>query len=57
MKKSKWFSRKLLAAVGTTIVGAFCPELLPLLKILAPTYIVAQGIVDAAASMKSAPGE
>jgi hypothetical protein len=50
-KKSKWLSRKLLAAIATPVAATFFPELLPLLKVLAPAYIIGQGAVDIAAAL------
>lgn len=50
----KFISRKLFAAVAAIVVGAFAPQLLPFLKILAPTYIGAQGVADAAGALAGA---
>lgn len=50
MEKLK--SRKLWIAIIGILVGTFYPPALPILKILAPMYIGAQGIVDAAEKLK-----
>jgi hypothetical protein len=43
-------SRKLWITVLATLLGAFYPAALPLLKVLVPTYLGAQGLADAAAA-------
>jgi len=42
----KWNSRKLIFAILTPLLGAWQPELIPLLKILAPAYLIGQSVVD-----------
>lgn len=51
--KEKLKSRKLWITVIGILVGVLYPPALPLIKILAPTYVGAQAIVDAAEKLKS----
>jgi hypothetical protein len=39
-------SRKLWVTILSPIVAAFAPQLLPLIKILAPAYLIGQGVAD-----------
>jgi len=48
----KLLSRKLWVTILGTLLGAFKPELIPILKILIPSYVVAQGAVDVATNIK-----
>ena len=47
-------SRKLWVTIGSILVGAFFPAVAPLLKIVVPTYVGAQGLADAAANLRQA---
>lgn len=47
-------SRKLWMTIGSVLLGMFYPPAIPLLKILTPMYVGAQGIADAAAGLKTA---
>ena len=49
--KDKLKSRKLWVTVFSILAGIFFPPAVPLLTILAPTYVGAQAIADAAASL------
>lgn len=42
----KWNSRKLIFAILVPLLGAWQPELIPLLKILAPAYLIGQSVAD-----------
>lgn len=55
LKKLK--SRKLWVTVLTGAAAVYAPELIPLLKILAPAYVVGQAAVDATAAMKGTTPE
>jgi len=44
-------SRKLWITVLATLLGTFYPAAIPFLKIIVPTYLASQGIVDAAAAV------
>ena len=46
-------SRKLWITILGILAGVLYPPAIPLLTILAPTYVGAQGIVDAAEKLKS----
>lgn len=50
MEKLK--SRKLWITVAAVLVGAFYPPLIPLLKIVAPVYVGAEGVADAAGALR-----
>lgn len=45
-------SRKLWLAILGSVVGIIYPPAAPLLKIIIPTYLGAQGVADAAAAFK-----
>lgn len=45
-------SRKLWLTILAAVLGVVYPAALPILKILVPTYVVGQGVVDAAAALK-----
>lgn len=45
-------SRKLWITILGTILAAWKPELIPLLKFLVPSYVIGQGIADSAVSSK-----
>jgi hypothetical protein len=47
---SKLKSRKLWVTVGSFVAAHFFPELIPLIKFLAPAYVLGQGYVDGAAA-------
>jgi len=51
--KEKLKSRKLWITVLSCLVGVFYPAALPLLKVLTPSYLVAQGAVDAALALRA----
>jgi len=47
-------SRKLLVSLGAIALGIFYPPAVPLLKIVAPAYVGAEGIADAAGALYNA---
>lgn len=51
MEKLK--SRKLWITILGAILGVVYPPAIPLLKLIVPTYIAGQSVVDAAAAIKS----
>lgn len=44
-------SRKLWVSILAMVASYFYPPLIPLLKIIAPSYIIGQGAVDAATAL------
>jgi len=54
MKENRLRSRKFWAFVGATVLSIAYPPAFAVLKILAPTYIGAQGAVDLAEALKAA---
>lgn len=54
--KSKIKSRKLWVTIGTVLAGAAYPPLIPLLKIITPIYLGAQGAADAAEALAEGLG-
>lgn len=50
MEKLK--SRKLWMTIGAVALGLFYPPAVPLLTILAPTYVGGQAVVDAITALK-----
>lgn len=45
-------SRKLWITVLATLLSVFYPAAIPILKVIVPTYLGAQGLADAAAALK-----
>jgi len=41
-------SRKLWVTILMTLFGAYSPNLIPILKVLGPAYLVAQRVADSA---------
>lgn len=50
--KEKLKSRKLWMTIGLTFLGILYPPALPLVKIALPSYVGAQGVVDALEMLK-----
>lgn len=48
---NKLKSRKLWVTILATLLGAVYPDILPLLKIVAPAYLVAEGGADFAGAL------
>ena len=52
MKTNKLKSRKLWAFVGSIALAILYPPAIPVLKLLTPTYLGAQGAVDVVQALK-----
>jgi len=54
MKENRLKSRKFWAFVGAAVLSIAYPPAFAVLKIMAPTYISTQGVVDAVKAWKAA---
>lgn len=52
MKDNKLKSRKLWALIGSVVLAVLYPPSIPILKLLTPTYLGAQGAVDLVQALK-----